>query len=105
MIQNFSTLVLRFPTARADEIRKASAGAGGAPDGHVRAAAEDLAKGFRKSLHENLELRLLADVLGDSQVGFFMASFRMGGAPRRAQRAVHAADPEGRSMRRPIRWS
>jgi hypothetical protein len=94
MIQNFSTLVLRFTDGTADEIRKASAGAGGAPDGHVRAAAEDLAKGFRKSLHENLELRLLADVLGDSQVGFFMASFRMGGALA-GRNVLFIADPEG----------
>jgi hypothetical protein len=94
MIQNFSTLVLRFTDGTADEIRKASAGAGGGPDGHVRAAAEDLAKGFRKSLHENLELRLLADVLGGSQVGFFMASFRMGGALA-GRNVLFIADPEG----------
>src|ERR1017187_5074511 len=94
MIQNFSTLVLRFTDGTADEIRKASAGAGGAPDSHVRTAAEDLAKGFRKSLHENLELRLLADVLGDSQAGFFMASFRMGGALA-GRNVLFIADPEG----------
>ena len=50
MTQDFTTLVLRFTDGTADEIRKASAGAAGAPDGHVRAAAEDLARGFRKDL-------------------------------------------------------
>src|ERR1035437_3812676 len=78
MSQDFTTLVLRFTDGTAEEIRKASAGAGGSPEGHVRGAAEDLAKGFRKNLRENLELRLLADVVGGAQGEFFLASFRMG---------------------------
>ncbi len=94
MEQDFTTLVLRFTDGTADEIRKASVGAGGAPDGHVRSAAEDLAKGFRKTLHENLDLRLLADVLGGNQGGFFMASFRMGGALA-GRNVLFLVDPEG----------
>ena len=64
MAQDFSTLVLRFTDETADEIRKASAGAGSAPDGHVRSAAEDLAKSYRKDLSDNIDLRILADVIG-----------------------------------------
>jgi Peptidase family M1 domain len=94
MVQDFTTLVLRFTDGTAEEIRKASTGAAGAPDGHVRGAAEDLATGFRKHLHENLELRLLADVLGENQGDFFLASFRMGGALT-GRNALFIVDPDG----------
>jgi hypothetical protein len=95
MTQDFTTLVFRFTDGTADEIRKASVGAGAQPDGHVRSAAEDLAKGFRKSLHENLELRLLADVLGGgNHGGFFLASFRMGSVLT-GHNVFFIVDPEG----------
>jgi hypothetical protein len=95
MAQDFTTLVLRFTDGTADEIRKASAGAGAQPDGHVRAAGEDLAKGFRKELHENLELRLLADVVGGGNRGsFFLASFHMGNALT-GKNVLFIVDPEG----------
>jgi hypothetical protein len=95
MTQDFTTLVLRFTDGTADEIRKASAGPGAAPDGHVVSAAEELAKGFRKDLNENLELRLLADVLGGrNQGGFFLASFRMGGALT-GRNVLFIVDPDG----------
>ena len=69
MQEEFTTLVLRFADDTADEIRKASAGASKAPPAEVRAAAEELANGFRKNLHNNVDLRLLADVLGDGADG------------------------------------
>ncbi len=95
MSQDFTTLVLRFTDGTAEEIRKASAGAAPAPDGHVAGAAEELEKGFRKVLHENLELRLLADVMGGNpQGGFFLASFRMGGALT-GKNVLFIIDPEG----------
>jgi hypothetical protein len=95
MSQEFTTLVLRFTDRTADEIRKASAGAGNAPDGHVRSAAEDLAKGFRRDLNENLDLRLLADVIGGGSRGsLFLASFRMGGALA-GKNVLFIVDPEG----------
>jgi hypothetical protein len=42
MTQEFTTLVLRFTDGTAEEIRKASAGAAGAPEGRVHSAAVDL---------------------------------------------------------------
>src|SRR4029077_13412513 len=76
-----TSVVLRFTDGTAEEIRKASAGPAEAPDGHVISDAENLEKGFRGVLHENLDLRLLEDVIGgDRKGGFFLASFRMGGA-------------------------
>jgi len=95
MTQEFTTLVLRFTDGTAEEIRKASAGAGPQPDGHVRSAAEDLAKGFRKNLNENLDLRLLADVLGGGGQGrLFLASLRMGNALT-GKNVLFLVDPEG----------
>ncbi len=95
MSQDFTTLVLRFTDGTADEIRKASAGTPSAPDGHVTSAAQDLEKEFRKSLHENLDLRLLADVDGGSKQGqFFLATFRMGSLLT-AQNVFFIVDPEG----------
>ena len=87
--------MLRFTDQTADEIRKASAGTAGAPDGHVRAAADDLETAFRKRLHENLDLRLLADVIsGGNQGRFFLASFRMGNMLT-GHNVLFIVDPEG----------
>ncbi len=95
MTQEFTTLVLRFTDGTAEEIRKASTGVASAQDGHVRSAADDLTKGFRKELHENLELRLLADVIGGgARGGFFLASFRMGNIMT-GRNVMFIVDPEG----------
>jgi len=97
MQQEFSTLVLRFADDTAEEIRKVSAGASKAPPAEVRTAAEELSNSFRKDLHENLDLRLLADVLGDGADGlgdFFLASFRMGDA-QTGKNVLFLIDPEG----------
>jgi hypothetical protein len=94
MSQDFTTLVLRFTDGTAEEIRKASGGPAGAPEGRVREAGEDLVKAYRRELHENLELRLLADVVGGNPGGFFMASFRMGGSLSR-KNVLFIVDPEG----------
>jgi len=94
MAQDFTQLVLRFTDGTAEEIRKASAGASGKPSGHVFEAATELATGFRKHLHENLELRLLADTIGGGRGGFFMASFRMGGSFG-GRNVLFLVDPEG----------
>jgi len=61
MTQEFTTLVLRFTDGTADEIRKASAGAAGAPEKHVQDAAADLAKNYRKDMSDNIELCILQD--------------------------------------------
>ncbi len=95
MTQAFTSLVLRFTDQTADEIRKASTGAAGAPDGHVRSAADDLETAFRKRLHENLDLRLLADVISAGNQGrFFLASFRMGSVLT-GHNVLFIVDPEG----------
>jgi len=94
MQQDFTVVVLRFTDDTADEIRKASAGTGGSALRVADGAASDLAKGFRKRIHENLELRLLQDVLAEQPGGFFLASFRMGGAFT-GRNVLFMVDPEG----------
>ena len=91
MAQDFSTLVLRFTDGTAEEIRKGSAGVGGAVPG---SAAAELTKVFRKKLNENFSLRLLGDVLPARAGGFFLASFRMGGAFT-GKNVLFLVDPEG----------
>ena len=94
MAQDFTTLVLRFTDGTADEIRKASAGPAGSPDGHVRSAAEDLARDYRKNLSDNVELRMLADILGVGKGQFFLASFHRG-TMLTAKNVLFIVDPEG----------
>ena len=96
MAQDFTTLVLRFTDGTAEEIRKASTGSAGAVTSHSGQAATELAKGFRQKLHENLELRLLSDVLiaEDAQKEqYFLASFRMGGTFT-GHNVLFVVDPE-----------
>jgi hypothetical protein len=94
MTQDFTTLVLRFTDGTAEEIRKASAGTSGAPAGHVQTAAEDLAKEYRKDMSDNVDLRILADVIGRGQGQFFLASLRMGNVLT-GKNLLFLVDPEG----------
>ena len=96
MEQDFSTVVLRFTDGTAEEIRKASTGSAGAVTSQAGSAGAELAKSFRRTLHENLELRLLSDLLipQDAQKEqFFLASFRMGGVFT-GHNVLFVVDPE-----------
>jgi hypothetical protein len=93
MAQDLTSVVMRFTDGTADEIRKASVGAVEA-DKHATSDAENLEKGFRGVLHENLDLRLLEDVAGGGQGGFFLASFHMGSAIG-GKNVLFIVDPEG----------
>jgi hypothetical protein len=94
MTEDFSTVVLRFTDDTANEIRKASTGAESAASGHAKGAAEDLQKAFRKTLNQNLDLRVLSDVMSSGNRGrFFLASFRMGNLVT-GQNLLFIVDPE-----------
>jgi hypothetical protein len=94
MSEEFTTLVLRFTDGTADEIRKASAGAADAPERHVREAAQDLAKEYRKDTSDNMDLRILADLLGGGEGKYFLASFHMGNLLT-GRNVLFLVDPEG----------
>jgi hypothetical protein len=73
--EDFNQVVLRFTDGTATELRKASTGKG-LPDSDYAKAAKDL-QGFAKHhLNENLDLRLLQDVLSPAAGGFFLAAVR-----------------------------
>ena len=94
MTQDFSTMVLRFTDDTVDQIRKASTGAESSASGHAKGAAEYLQKAFRKTLHQNLDLRILSDVLGgDHRESYFLASFHMGNIVT-GQNLLFVVDPE-----------
>jgi len=101
MTQEFTTLVLRFTDGTAEEIRKASAGAAGAPDKRARNAAEDFAKEYRKNMSDNVDLRILADVIGNGGQGqYFLASLRMGNVLT-GKNLLFLVDPEGTAHAKP----
>ena len=94
MSQDFTAVTLRFTDGTDAEIRKAAAGGPAKASAQATAAGTDLAKAFRRRLHENLELRLLQDVLSGQPGGFFLASFRMGGTFT-GRNVLFMVDPEG----------
>ena len=71
--EDFDQAVFRFTDGTAAELKKASAGPGQGDPAFAKAANE-LQNFTRKKLSENLDLRLLADVLSPAQGGFFLAA-------------------------------
>ncbi len=70
--EDFDQVVLRFSDDTAAELHKGTAGAGQAGTGYAQAAAE-LHTFMRTKLKDNLDLRLLEDVLSPARGGFFLA--------------------------------
>lgn len=73
--EDFDQVVLRFTDGTAAELHKASAGTGSADHGFTTAATE-LNTFMRTKIQENLDLRLLEDVLSPAPGGFFFAAIR-----------------------------
>ncbi len=68
--ENFSQMVLRFTDDTYEEIKKAGSGAGAGCDG---GPLKDVQHTTRHKLKNNLELRLLEDVLSTEPGGYFIA--------------------------------
>jgi len=104
MAQNFTSVVLRFTDETAEEIRKASAGDAGPTPVKAVDSGTDLRKLLRQQLHQNIELRILSDVLTaqqDQKPGqFFLAAFRMTGTFL-GRNGFFVVDPEGSPMSAP----
>lgn len=98
MSQEFTTVVLRFTDATADEIRKAATGPASESATTAAQAAAQLAKDLRETIHWNLDARILEDVLfdkpADAHGSFFLASFRTGGFFV-GKNLLFIVDPEG----------
>ena len=71
--EDFDQVILRFSDATAAELRKASAGAGQA-DHSFADAAQQFHNFQRNKLFDNIDLRLLEDVLSPAQGGYFFAA-------------------------------
>ncbi len=71
--EDFDQLILRFSDATAVEIHKGASGKGN-PESAYDSAARDLHNFQRLKLLENLDLRLLEDVLSPAPGGFFLAA-------------------------------
>jgi hypothetical protein len=71
--EDFDQAVLRFTDGTAAELHKAAAGAGSADHGFT-SAAQELNSFMRTKLQDNIDLRLLEDVLSPAPGGFFFAA-------------------------------
>ena len=91
--EDFTQVVLRFTDGTAEELRKAgSAGSAPADASFVRAAIE-FHTFQREHLHDNIDLRLLEDVLSPAQGGYFLAAIKGAGNPH----TLFEIDPHGAS--------
>jgi hypothetical protein len=88
--EDFDQAILRFTDATAAELRKASAGAGAA-DRPAIEAAQQLHTFQRTKLYDNIDLRLLADVLSPAPGGYFFAAIH----GKKDRNLFFIADPHG----------
>jgi hypothetical protein len=103
--EDFDQVVLRFTDATAAELRKASTGKG-EPDPAYGKAEEELQDFARHHLHENLDLRLLQDVLSPAPGGYFLAAIH----GQKDHHLFFVLDPQGVSGLAPeevalLKWS
>src|ERR1700676_920714 len=87
---DFDEVVLRFTDATSYELHKAATGKDGADEVFAR-AARDLRNFQRLKLFENIDLRLLEDVMSPAQGGFFLAAIHNKGNPH----LIFTIDPHG----------
>ena len=88
--EDFDQVVLRFTDDTAAELHKASAGTGQAASGYAQAAAE-LHTFMRTKLKDNLDLRLLEDVLSPAPGGYFLAAMH----GKKDGHMIFTLDPHG----------
>ena len=88
--EDFDQVVLRFTDDTAAELHKASAGKG-EPDTVYGRAGQELQSFARRHLNQNLDLRLLQDVLSPAQGGYFLAAIH----GRKNSHLFFVIDPHG----------
>jgi hypothetical protein len=88
--EDFDKVVLRFTDSTATELRKAAAGKS-EPDSAYTKEAGDLQSFARHHLKENLDLRLLQDVLSPTPGGYFLAAIH----GKKSPHLLFTIDPQG----------
>jgi hypothetical protein len=88
--EDFDQLVLRFTDATAAELHKASTGTAQAGPAYTQ-AAQEFHNFMRTKLKDNLDLRLLEDVLSPAPGGFFTAAIR----GKQNHHLIFTLDPRG----------
>lgn len=88
--EDFDHAVLRFTDATAEELHKASTGAGAA-DHEFTSIAQQAHDYDRTKLGDNIDLRLLQDVLGSAPCGYFRAEIH----GKKNHHLLLALDPHG----------
>lgn len=95
MTEEFSTLVLRFTDKTFDEIKNSPnakmGGSGGAQASRARDLFRDNQQLLRRQLHDNRELRTLADLYAPARPGFFNAFIN----GSRYNKLIYIMDPLG----------
>jgi hypothetical protein len=94
--QDFDQAVLRFTDGTAADLHKAASGKANFDSDYTR-AAQSLQEFERHQLHDNLDLRLLQDVLSPAPGGFFLAAIHGRGNPH----LFFEYDPQGVSFLAP----
>jgi Peptidase family M1 domain len=89
--EDFSQVVLRFTDGTAEELRKAAGVTAGGSDSSLVQAAMEFRTFQRDHLHENVDLRLLEDVLSPAPGGFFLAAIHGSSNPH----ILFEIDPHG----------
>jgi hypothetical protein len=87
---DFDQVVLRFTDDTATELRKAATGKGN-PDSEYTKAAQSAQEFARHQTHDNVDLRLLQDVLSPATGGYFFAAIHGKGYPH----LLFEFDPQG----------
>ena len=95
--EDFNEAVLRFSDGTAAELQKTASGKGAAAGTDEEKAAKDLREFARTKLHDNFDLRLLADVLSPAPGGYFMAGMH----GRKNPHLIFFCDPQGVSSLAP----
>jgi len=88
--EDFDQVVLRFSDGTAAELRKGSTGKG-EPSKVYTSAAQDLHNFERLKLKDNLDLRLLQDVLNPAAGGYFLAAIH----GKKLAHLIFTIDPHG----------
>ena len=96
--EQFSNAVFRFTDGTEEEIRKAASKDNSPAIGDPSGVFDDIRQQLKKKLKDNLDLRLLQDLLGSGQLGKFTAFVK---GKKYSDKIVYDVDPQGSEVVKP----